>query len=76
MLVGGIVGAIAGAGTHTAGLGISAAYDAGGQAGASATKEFFIHHGGKVLLAELTLWAILVLRGIYPGTSKFKPTKA
>jgi len=76
ILFGMVVGGLAGAGVHSAGLGLSGSYQAGSQAGSQATQEFFVNHGGKVFLLELLVWLILVVLGIYPGTSKYKKSNA
>jgi hypothetical protein len=72
VVVGGIIGAIAGSEVSTSSLQFSDAYQAGRNAGSEASQKFFTEHGGKVFLAELCLWLALLITGIFPGVSKFK----
>lgn len=64
MLVGAVVGGIAGAHTNTAQQG----YIAGQQA----TIAFFHQYGHVVQLVQLITFALLAFLGIFPGTGKYK----
>ena len=71
-IVGGVIGATAGAGLDTAKLSPAEAYDAGAKAGGEKTTAFMADNGGKVLLSGLGIWLVLSVTGIYPGVSKYK----
>jgi hypothetical protein len=64
MLVGAIVGGIAGASTQS--------YAAGHAAGAAAAVQFFQKYGMYIFGLEVGVTVALSLRGILPGTAKFK----
>ena len=67
VLVGGIVGAVAGAGTD--------GFEAGRVAGEEASIEFFQEYGLLVLIGQITLFSALAFAGKLPGTKKFKRAK-
>ena len=64
MLVGAVVGGIAGASTNS--------YAAGHAAGAAAAGVFFQKYGLYILALEVGVTFALGLKGILPGTAKFK----
>lgn len=64
MLMGVVVGAIAGASTKT--------YEAGQAAGTEATLNFFQSYGVYILLAQLIVFSLLAFGGKLPGTTKYK----
>jgi hypothetical protein len=64
MLVGAVVGGIAGASTRT--------YAAGHAAGAAAAGLFFQKYGLYILALEVGVTIALAWQGILPGTSQFK----
>jgi hypothetical protein len=76
ILAGGIAGGMAGSEIPTAGLDMSGAYEAGQQAGAQAAAELMANHGGKIILAEVILWLVLLVLGFLPGTTKYKKKKS
>jgi hypothetical protein len=64
MLIGGIVGGIAGAGTS--------GFEEGKVAGARASTEFFQEYGRFVLLGQVGVFSFLAFNGKLPGTTKFR----
>tara|TARA_R110002049_G_scaffold298888_1_gene488878 strand:+ start:374 stop:583 length:210 start_codon:yes stop_codon:yes gene_type:complete len=67
MIIGMIVGAIAGASTET--------YEAGKVAGTEASLSFFQAYGSFVLLGQLLVFSVLAFMGKLPGTTKYKSAK-
>lgn len=67
LLIGGIVGAIAGAATN--------GYEEGKVAGQQASIEFFRNYGLFVLFGQLGLFSVLVFFGKLPGTTKNKKSE-
>lgn len=67
VLVGSVVGGIAGSSTHF--------YDAGAAAGRAAAIHFFQDHGTLVLLGQVLITAGLSVAGLLPGTAKWKRAK-
>ena len=74
-LVGGIVGAIAGAGATDPQAGASGNFQAGANAGRQATLDFMYKYGLFVLFSQIVLFIVLCLFGILPGVSKYKKLK-
>ncbi len=64
IIIGGVVGGIAGSSTET--------YDAGYIAGQNASIEFFQNYGLIILLCQIALFTFLAYRGLLPGTTKYK----
>jgi hypothetical protein len=75
MVAGGIAGGMAGNQVQTAGLDMAGAFEAGQQAGAQAAQELMANHGGKIFLAEVIIWLVLLVLGLLPGTTKYKKKK-
>lgn len=75
VIVGGIIGGMAGSEVDSSSLQISEAIQAGRNAGTDASQKFFTVHGGKVFLAELCVWLALLITGIYPGVGKLKRSR-
>lgn len=69
MIIGGIVGAAAGAGGSTQ------SYEAGFSAGRAASIAFFQKYGVYIFVFEILLTGTLSFFGILPGTGKFKRKK-
>ena len=67
MLVGAVVGGLAGSD--------NADFDAGYKAGQRASEQFFITYGKHVFSIEVLMWLVLSYFGILPGTSKYKQKK-
>ena len=67
MLVGGIVGGIAGSGTGD--------FNEGYGSGQQASLLFFAKYGNYVHGIEVLIWLVLSYFGILPGTSKYKKGK-
>lgn len=51
------------------------AYQHGYQNGQYYTSQFFKNYGGIISLINLAIWLFLSIRGIFPGTAKFKKIK-
>lgn len=64
ILIGAIIGGIAGSGTTS--------YEAGRAAGYQASVAFFQNYGLFVLIGQIALFALLAFLGKLPGTSKYK----
>lgn len=67
ILIGGIVGGIAGSGAD--------GYEAGAIAGEKASIEFFQNYGLLVLIGQLVLFSLLAFMGKLPGTTKIRKVK-
>jgi hypothetical protein len=74
-LVGGIVGAIAGAGAAEPQAGISGNFQEGANAGRRASMDFMHKYGLFVFLSQILLFAVLCFFGLLPGVGKFKKSK-
>jgi len=64
VIIGGIVGGIAGA--------ENSSFEEGQIAGARASTEFFQNYGLFVLIGQLGLFTALSFAGLLPGTTKYK----
>ena len=67
MIIGAIVGGIAGSATNT--------YEEGYIAGQNASIEFFQDYGLFVIAGQLILFSVLAFTGMLPGTTKYKGSK-
>ena len=65
MIIGGIVGGIAGAGTD-------GSYDEAAAASEKAVKEFFQNYGLGYFIVQILLFSVLASAGLLPGTGKLK----
>jgi hypothetical protein len=71
VVIGAVIGGFAGSGVETTGN-VQIDYEAGYQAGQSATNDFFSKYGGIVFFIQMSLWLALSILGILPGTGKYK----
>ena len=67
IIIGAIVGGIAGSATNT--------YEEGYIAGENASIEFFQDYGLFVIAGQLVLFLVLAITGMLPGTTKYKRSK-
>jgi hypothetical protein len=74
-LIGGVVGAIAGAGAEDPQAGMSGNFQAGANAGRQATINFMHKYGLFVILFQVVLFVVLCVFGLLPRVGKYKKSK-